>query len=285
MPPNMKESYQHKFSIVTPSFNQDKYIEATIKSVLSQNYPNLEYIIVDGGSTDKSVEIIQKYEPYLSWWVSEKDRGQAEAINKGLKKASGDIVAWINSDDCYIPGAFRFVAQFFVDNPQIDMVYGDAEIIDGAGSFIMHRKELPFDITMARLISFGILIPQPAVFWRRKIFESVGYLNENLHYALDSDYWSRIAEKHEIRHIPINLAQARYHADSKTMRSKKGLMPLAKIEICRELSSQYTKLPISKIIPPSLSPVIRSIFRLKRVFQRFISGHYFKGYFHHHLSI
>jgi glycosyltransferase involved in cell wall biosynthesis len=268
-----------KFSIITPSYNQGEYIEETIQSVLSQNYPNLEYIIVDGNSTDNSVDNIKKYEAFLSWWVSEKDGGQAQAINKGLKKSTGEIIAWINSDDRYTPYAFSAVRDFFQQNPEVDMVYGDAEIIDSTGNFIMHRKELAFDKTMARLIGFGILIPQPATFWRRNIFETVGYLNENLHYALDSDYWSRIAEKHEIRHIPIVLAQARYHDESKTMLSKKGLMPLAKVEISQELSLQYLKLPISKILSPYFSPFIRNIYRTKRIFQRFLLGHYFKGYF------
>ena len=158
------------------------------------------------------------------------------------------------------------------------MVYGDAVIIDRDDRFIMHRREIPFDLVMARLLGFGILIPQPAVFWRRHIFKKVGYLDENLHYALDSDYWSRIAEYFQIRHIPFLLAQARYHPASKTMLSKKGKMPLAQTEIAHELSIQYLNLPISKIISPTYAPFVRRVYRLKRIFQRFIAGHYFQGY-------
>jgi glycosyltransferase involved in cell wall biosynthesis len=266
-----------RISIITPSFNQGVFIEDTIRSVVLQNYPNLEYSIVDGGSTDETLSIIKKYESGLSWWVSEKDHGQAEAINKGLKKATGDIIAWINSDDRYLPNAFFLVADYFKNHPEIDMVYGDAEIIDKSGKFIMHRKELDFDRTMGRLVGFGILITQPAVFWRRQVLESVGLLNEKLYYTLDSEYWSRISDNHKIKHLPKLLAQYRYHDEAKTIRAEKESISLAQEEISAELFISYKKLFIRKYIPYTYARIIR-IYRIKRMINRLIRGHYFAGY-------
>lgn len=267
-----------KITIVTPSYNQGQYLEETIRSVLLQNYPNLEYMIIDGGSTDNSVDIIKKYEPWLTYWVSEKDNGQSEAINKGFQRATGDIIAWINSDDRYVEGAFSIIETFLSSHPEVDMVYGDAEIIDTDGNFLSHRKEIAFDRTMGLWIGFGILIPQPTVFWRRNIFQSVGYLNEKLHYALDNEYWIRVSEHHQIEHIPHLLAQARYHPSSKTMLSMNGKMPLAQLEISAQQKMTYQKTPISRILPYSISPVLRNIVRLKRIFLRLFHGHYLKGY-------
>lgn len=267
-----------KVSIVTPSYNQGRFLEETILSVLDQKYPNLEYIIIDGGSTDNSVEIIKKYEKHLAYWVSEKDSGQTEAINKGFRRCTGDIVAWINSDDIYLPNTFNFIVDYFIDHPEIDFVYGDAKIIDANGSFIMHRKEVPFDRTMGLLIGFGFLIPQPSTFWRRKIFESVGLLDEKLQYAMDSDLWAKVSEKHEIKHIPRYLSEARYHDEAKTVQILKVGISLAHQEWQKEIKESWYKLAIGKYISFNNSNFIRSLYRLKRIFLRTIRGHYFWGY-------
>jgi len=267
-----------KISIITPSFNQGRFIEATIRSVLDQGYPNLEYFIVDGGSTDGSVEIIRRYEGKLAWWVSEADRGQSHAINKGLKRASGDIVAWLNSDDLLVPGSLEFAAQFFETHHHTDLLYGNAEIIDAVDTFIMHRKEIPFDRMMGMLIGFGFLIPQPAAFWRRRVMASVGYLDEELHYAMDSDYWKRVSDRHTIQHVSKLLARMRYHNEAKTVKSLKGAISAPQKEWRAELKSSWEGLWLSSMVPYSISGPFRRAYRLKRIAQRGRRGHYFSGY-------
>lgn len=204
-----------KISIITPSYNQVKYLEQTILSVLNQNYPNLEYIIIDGGSTDGSVEIIKKYEKQLSYWESEKDTGQSNAINKGFKKATGEIVAWLNSDDLYFPYTLNMVAKSHSENPRIDLIYGDVENFypNGSSNLFIHK---PFD-----LIDFlsRVSIHQPAVFWKRKILDEIGYLDESLHYLMDYDLWMRIFLNYKTLHISQPLAQFRVHSDSKTVKN------------------------------------------------------------------
>lgn len=268
-----------KISIITPSYNQGSYIEDTILSVLNQNYPNLEYIIIDGGSNDSSVEVIKKYEEHLSYWVSEKDNGQSHAINKGFQRATGDIVAWINSDDVYVDNIFEFVSNYFINHPDVDMIYGNAEIIDKNGKTIMHRKEIPFDKVMGCFWGFGLLIPQPAAFWRRSIFEKIGYLDENLHFGMDSDLWRRIAVNgYTIKHVDKLFAKMRYHQDAKTITNYKQNNEKNMNELSREIRLSYNTLKISKFVPYEYSLFIRRMYRLKRIILRFIFGHYFKNY-------
>lgn len=270
----------YKLSIVTPSYNQGQFLEETICSVLDQKYQNLEYIIIDGGSKDNSIEIIKKYEKHLKYWVSEKDHGQAEAINKGFRQCTGDIMAWINSDDLYFSDAFQYVNDFFCNskNLNVGMIYGDAWIVDANNEFIMHRKELPFDRWMGMLIGFGLLIPQPAAFWRRSVYEAVGLLKENLHYCLDSDYWSRISKTFRIQHANKYLAKARYHADAKTNLLFKGNTRKGYDELNQELEASYTSFAISKIVKFKYSSIIRKSYRIKRILMRAVLGHYFWDY-------
>ncbi|MDX1523838.1 MAG: glycosyltransferase family 2 protein, partial [Anaerolineae bacterium] len=204
-----------KISIVTPSFNQAQFIEETIHSIHDQNYPNLEHMVIDGGSTDGTVELLRRYEDRLSW-VSEQDNGQTEAINKGFRQASGDLVAWLNSDDLYLPHTLRTVAHFFQQNPGTDLLFGDCVIIDSTGQPLLERKEIPFDIGV---LLWGLnYICQPTVFMRRSLLDIIGYLDETLHYGMDLDYWLRAAiAGARIRHTPQFLAQARWHAGAKTL--------------------------------------------------------------------
>ena len=176
-----------KLSIITPSFNQGRFLEETILSVLNQDYPNLEYIIIDGGSTDNSVDIIQKYESRLSYWVSEKDRGQAHAINKGLVRATGEIVGWINSDDVYLPWTFRSAIRAFHARPSVDLIWG-SRILIGANSEVL-------GFSPARGFapeSMVFCINSETAFWRRKLHDSVGFLDEDLQFAMDLDFFARI---------------------------------------------------------------------------------------------
>ena len=199
-------------SIITPSFNQARYLETTIQSVLSQDYPRLEYIVIDGGSNDGSVEIIKKYENHLAYWISEKDKGQADAINKGLARANGEILAWLNSDDYYLPNAISIAGKIFEENPDIGMVYGDMLAVDEHGQTINHLKYK--QLSLEDLLCFQI-IGQPAVFFRRETFEKAGGLETTFHFLLDHHLWIRIAQQGKILHVPQTWAAARYHAEAK----------------------------------------------------------------------
>ena len=204
-------------SIVTPSYNQADYLEQTIQSVLSQDYPHIEYIIIDGASTDRSVEIIRRYADRLAWWVSESDRGQAEAINKGMQRASGDVVAWLNSDDLYLPGAVSRAVKALAANPALGFVYGDALNIDSQGKPLHPLVFGPWDLE--EFIRFRIIC-QPAVFMRRSILEQAGFLDPAYHMMLDHHLWIRMAERSQVQYIGgvggfAPLAAARHHPQAK----------------------------------------------------------------------
>ena len=203
-----------RVSIITPSFNQAQYLEETLRSVLEQGYPDLEYIVVDGGSTDGSVEIIKKYADRLAWWVSEKDKGQAEAINKGFARATGDIVAWVNSDDYYLPGAIAEAVRALEEHPECGMVYGDVVSIDGAGQPV--NVMTYGDWGLEDLMQFNI-IGQPGVFMRRDGLERAGYLDLSYHFLLDHELWLRVAQQAPIRYVPQQWAAARFHAGAKNV--------------------------------------------------------------------
>ena len=203
-----------KVSIVTPSFNQVQYLEQTIRSVLEQDYPRLEYFVIDGGSGDGSGEIIKKYADKLSGWVSEKDRGQADAINKGLMQAGGEIVAWLNSDDTYLPGAISRAVKTFQEHPEAGLVYGNVLSMDGKGQTFNLQTFKPFNVE--DLMSFRI-ISQPAVFMRRAVLDQVGLLDLSYHLLLDHQLWLRMARCAPIIYIPETLAAARYHAEAKNL--------------------------------------------------------------------
>jgi GT2 family glycosyltransferase len=200
---------------VTPSYNQGKYLEQTIRSVLEQEYARIEYLVVDGGSTDSSVEIIKKYErstSSISWWVSEKDSGQGEAINKGFARASGEIMGWLNSDDYYLPGTLSAVVNIFKENPDVLLVYGDMLAIDEHGQAINVLKYK--QLSLQDLLCFQI-IGQPSVFFRRAVLDKTGGLDPTFHFLLDHHLWIRIAHQGKILHVPQTWAAARYHAEAK----------------------------------------------------------------------
>lgn len=205
---------QPRVTIVTPSYNQAAFLEETIQSVLSQDYPDLEYMIVDGGSADGSQEIIRRYADRLAWWVSEKDRGQADAVNKGFARATGDIIGWLNSDDLYQPGAIAAAVSAFEANPGCGMVFGDVVSIDGAGDMI---NVMRFgDWGLDELMQFNI-ISQPGVFLRREVLEQAGYLDLSFHYLLDHQLWLRMAQVAPMRYVPERWASARFHPAAKNL--------------------------------------------------------------------
>lgn len=207
-----------KISIITPSFNQGQYIEETILSIIGQGYPNLEYIIIDGGSTDDTVGVIKKYEHRISKWVSEKDKGQSDAINKGLKMATGDIVAWLNSDDVYTPGTLHAVASAFNTNPKAGIVYGDVESFFADG-----RTELWENHFDAKDFFKRVSIHQPAVFWKRQLHDTYGYIDESFYYLMDYDFWARIFFNVPSVRINKTLARFRIHDSAKTGNNPIGL--------------------------------------------------------------
>jgi len=205
-----------RISIVTPSLNQGKFIEAAIRSVVLQRYPNLEYTLIDGGSSDSSVEVIRKYGAWVTHWVSEADEGQANAINKGLKRANGDIVAWLNSDDFYYPGAFHSVADFFSGNPDAMAVFGDAAFVDETGQRLRIYRGVEHGFGRMMMYWRGWDIPQPSVFMRKRVLSEFGFLDESYRFALDYEYFLRISKRHPFRHMGRLLAAYRLHGQSKT---------------------------------------------------------------------
>ena len=203
-------------SIITPSFNQARYLEATINSVLGQDYPRIEYIIVDGGSTDESADIIKKHEGRIAWWVSEQDKGQTDAINKGFNRATGDILAWINSDDTYNPGAVSAAVKYLLENPEVAMVYADCNFIDENDKVIGKFNAAQTDYH--RLREGYVHIPQQTMFFRAKYWKELGPLDPSFYFAMDYDLWTRIAAHAPFKYLAGQIwANFRLHTSGKTV--------------------------------------------------------------------
>ena len=208
-----------KITIITPTYNQAPFIERTIQSILNQNYTALEYIIMDGGSTDGTIDILKKYSDRIVW-KSEKDKGQSDAINKGLRIATGEIVAFLNSDDTYEPETLTKVSRFFSKNPDIKWVYGKCKIID------INDKEIRWPITLyknfllkkykySRLLAENF-VSQPATFWKKEVHNEIGYFNENEHYCMDYEFWLRLGARYPAGVIDSYLANFRFYTSSKS---------------------------------------------------------------------
>jgi len=208
-----------RISIVTPSLNQGEFLERTILSVLNQNYPNLEYIIIDGNSTDGSVEVIENYEKYLAYWVSEKDNGQADAVNKGFQKSTGKILAWLNSDDIYLPGTLNGVSKFLRNEKEVEVVYGNRYIINERDRLISERRLTHCNAFMTKLGSLcgGFGVYQPASFWRRETYEKVGGIDSSLKFCMDNDLFIKFALNNaKFKFMREYLVAFRVHSSSKT---------------------------------------------------------------------
>jgi glycosyltransferase involved in cell wall biosynthesis len=202
-------------SIVTPSYNQAAYLEATIRSVLLQGYPNLEYIIIDGGSTDESVAIIEYYQDWIDYWVSEADEGQSEAINKGFSRAQGVVLGWVNSDDLLLPGALAIAANAFQQQPDLGLFYGNAEIIDAEGQHTRDYKDFrPYDFDT--LLHDDNIIPQPAAFFSAVAWKTSGPLVNDLHFVMDWDLWIKMARDYAVTSTPTPLCQVRIYPEAKS---------------------------------------------------------------------
>ena len=247
-------------SIITPSFNQAPFLEATIRSVLEQDHPYLEYIIVDGGSTDGSLEIIQKYSNQLSWWVSEKDMGQTDAINKGFSHAHGELLAWLNSDDTYNPGAVSAAVKVLENNPTTGLVYGEANFIDENGDTFGAFPAAQTDLQ--RLRRGYVHIPQQAAFFRADIWKRVGPLDPSFYFAMDYDLWVRIATIAPILYTRQLWANFRLHAQGKTVVADDRCWPEMLRVHFRDGGRWLSILPAKYILRKMIAPVWRQ--RLKR---------------------
>lgn len=246
-------------SIITPSFNQAKYLEQTIRSVLSQDHPRIEYIVMDGASTDGSVDTIEKYADELTYWESQKDNGQADAINKGFARASGGIVAWLNSDDFYLPGTVSAAVKIFDENPDVVLVYGNMLAVDenGATFNTLTYKQL----TLEDLLCFQI-IGQPAVFMRRSALQKTSGLDLSFHFLLDHLLWIQIAKHGRILHVDQTWAAARYHAEAKN-RAKAAEFGREAFRILDIVEKDQ-----------SLSPILSSIHRRARASAHRVDARY-----------
>jgi glycosyltransferase involved in cell wall biosynthesis len=232
-------------SIVTPSYNQGRFIRTTIESVLQQNGVSLEYMVIDGGSSDETLEILRSFGSRLNW-ISEPDKGQADAINKGFRLSSGDVLGWLNADDLYCPGALASVVQQFEDDPNLMLLYGKAHHIDVDGNFL---EEYPTTEFSLEALSYSCFICQPACYFRRSLFESGGGLDPALQFALDLDLWIRfgMAQRQDQRwrfdYFPQVLASLRMHRGSKTLAKRQQ----AYLEIIQVVRNHFGHVPFNWI--------------------------------------
>lgn len=267
-----------RISVITPSFNQGEFLERTILSVLRQEYPNLEYIVIDGGSSDESLEIIKKYASQLAYWTSEPDRGQSHAINKGFEKATGEIMCWLNSDDFYLPATLRTVAGHLARETgsmalagHVLKVYTDGRPAEELAG----RYE-----NLRRLLQFwrGYQMHQPSIFWRREVFERVGFLDEAQQYIMDFDYWVRIARHFDFQNVDEVLSCITYHDKAKTgdnyRRYHEELRRQATTFWGSRRSLDYWRLKLSMMQHFRLLPLVRPLLQM---------GEYYGAAILHHL--
>jgi glycosyltransferase involved in cell wall biosynthesis len=205
-------------SIITPSFNQGRFIEETLRSVKEQSYPRLEHVVIDGASTDNTLDILRRYDgTYNMRWVSEPDRGHADALCKGFREAHGDILAWLNSDDVYLPGAIEQVVEAFQHDPAADLIYGDIVLIDADGNELGRRRLTRVD--HFDFLGQGDCLAQPATFWTRGIYDRVGGIDSSWYFQMDLEFFIRVAAAGRMKHIRSWLAKMRIHAAGKMVKA------------------------------------------------------------------
>jgi glycosyltransferase involved in cell wall biosynthesis len=256
-----------KISVVTPSLNQSQFLEETILSVRGQEYPNLEHIIMDGGSTDGTLEILEKYQnTYNLRWISEPDKGQSDAINKGFRIAQGDIIGWVNSDDTYMPGAVIKAVEVFNTRPDIGWVYGNGYWVDSDGRVLCVYQGKPFDYK--ELVVNGMyFIPQPSLFFRRNLLNNIGFLDENIHTTMDYDFFLRLGLRARAEYIPAIMATRRLHSGAKSI----GIITSFYKDVLRALNKLFDT--------PALPGDIRKFERQAYSKCYLVGGyHYFEGY-------
>jgi len=246
-----------KISIVTASYNQGPYIENCIQSVLNQNFANFEHIIIDNCSTDKTLAILQKY-PHLKW-VSEPDDGQSDALNKGFRRATGDIIGWLNTDEVYHTNAFKAVTEYFVQQPTLDVLYGDIHFVDKEMKLLRTKREVTFDQRM--LLYYGCYIATAATFFRRNIFDDGNFLDVNYHYVMDFEYFVRLVEKGYIfAHIEQTLSSFLWTGENKSLDSAKRRHERVRVQ--RKYGYKYQ----------AINDVLAQIYHLKHTAKKVLGG-------------
>jgi glycosyltransferase involved in cell wall biosynthesis len=230
-----------RISVITPSLNQGRYLRQCIESVFSQDYANLELFIIDGGSTDESLSVIQEYGSAISYWVSEPDSGQSDAINKGFRRASGELVAWLNADDYYLPGVFEKVVDVYKADPTAPFYFGDGLRVDEAGTVISNFSPTGTMVFDRQALIMGLnYILQPSAFINRRSLEQVGYLDVGLHYGMDSDLWMRLSGVGTPRVVSSVLSATREYPMTKTASGS-----FERVEELRQISMKHSGLPIT----------------------------------------
>lgn len=227
-----------KITVVTPSYNQGQFIERTILSVISQGYPNIEYFVCDGGSTDNTVDVIKKYENKIAWWCSEKDHGQTQAINKGMKRATGDICCWINSDDVFLPNALFKVAEFYRNHPECEFLNGTLMEIDKEDRIVKFAHNV-MNLYFMQHGCFNIC--QQGMFWRRSLFEKIGYLDESFHAMMDLEWLIRVYESGaKVMPYKKPFGAIRVYAETKTAQWG-SIWVIDEEKISKRYNGQYVK--------------------------------------------
>jgi glycosyltransferase involved in cell wall biosynthesis len=256
-----------KISIVVPSFNQAKYIELTLRSILDQNYPNLELIVIDGGSKDESPEIIRRYESQIEFWRSEPDGGQTQGIIKGMAHATGEILCFLNSDDLFEPGALTEVGEYFAAHPDVDAVYGDTLWIDADGKPLRPQREIPFN-RFIWLYTYNY-VPGMSMFWRRSIYERAGGFNPEYQLAFDADLWIRFSDHGKIGHVKRQWSRMRFYLEQKNRRLRE-----ASDREEMHIRSRYFR---NQTVPATYG-IRRKIAMGMRMIWKLWNGCYFRGY-------
>jgi glycosyltransferase involved in cell wall biosynthesis len=269
-----------KISIVTPSFRQGAFIEEALLSVKEQNYPDVEHIVVDGASTDQTVEILRRYAGRPGWehlrWISEPDRGQSDALNKGFRMATGSIVGWLNSDDRYRPGCFQSITEGFAQHRRADVLYGDYTWMDEKGRIKGIRREIEFS---RFILSYHhvLYVATVSTFFRRRLFEDGNFLDVNLHYAMDYDLFLRLAEKgYHFQHLPSVLADFRWHAQGKSTAHSDGVF--AEQDVLAVMHSPLLRGMQGALKQKLTLAVLRFAAKGLRYTEKLLRGYYFERF-------
>ncbi len=254
-----------KISVVVPSFNQGQFLEYCLNSIISQGYPNLELIVMDGGSTDNSVEILNKYNKNITYWVSENDKGQSDAVNRGLAIATGSIIGWLNSDDIYLNNCLYSAIEFFKDNPNCGIVFSNYYFIDEESKIIRRRKEIPFNYGIY-LWTNGCYHANCAGFFRSSVFNKIGYLDETLDYGMDYEFYLRASQQGiDIKHSNSYWAGYRFHKSSKSISSS---------DLQEEESNKIVMRYFPKGISSTKIKILKIIYRYFRYIRKLFIGSY-----------